>query len=63
MASRRTCRPQLGLEEIDKKDVTVADARTQSVPYVGPLEVRFQNRVGFAEQLVIGDEVLLGRDP
>lgn len=54
---------QLGLEDIDKKDVTVADARTQSVPNVGPVEVRFQNRVGFAGALVIGDEVLLGAIP
>ncbi len=54
---------QLGLEVIDKKNVTVADARTQSVPYVGPLEVRFQDRVGFAGALVLGDEVLLGAIP
>jgi clan AA aspartic protease len=54
---------RLGLEVIDKKNVTVADARTQSVPYVGPLEVRFENRVGFAGALVLGDEVLLGAIP
>jgi hypothetical protein len=33
------------------------------VPYVGPIELRFRNRVGFAGALVMGDEVLLGAIP
>jgi hypothetical protein len=33
------------------------------VPYVGPIEVRFKNRVGFAGALVMGDQVLLGAIP
>jgi hypothetical protein len=30
------------------------------VPYVGPVEIRFKNRVGFAGALVMGDQPLLG---
>ncbi len=51
---------QLKLEEIDKKEVTLADGSKKMVPYVGPLEVRFKNRVVFVGALVMGDEPLLG---
>ena len=54
---------QLKLEEIDKKEVTLADGSKKLVPYVGPLEIRYKNRVGFAGALVIGDQVLLGAIP
>jgi clan AA aspartic protease len=54
---------QLKLEEIDKKDVTLADGREKLVPYVGPIELRFKNRVGFSGALVMGDQVLLGAIP
>lgn len=54
---------QLKLDEIDKKEVTLADGQKRLVPYVGPIEVRFKNRVGFAGALVIGDQVLLGAIP
>ncbi len=54
---------QLELEESGSKEVTLADGRKQKVPYVGPVELRFGNRVGFAGALVIGDEVLLGAIP
>jgi clan AA aspartic protease len=54
---------QLELEEIAKKEVTLADARKELVPYVGPVELHFKNRVGFAGALVMGDEVLLGAIP
>lgn len=33
------------------------------MPYVGPIELRFQNRIGFAGALVMGDQVLLGAIP
>jgi clan AA aspartic protease len=56
-------RIQLGLEEQDKKEVTVADGTKRLVPYVGPLEIRFKNRVGYAGALVMGDQVLLGAIP
>jgi clan AA aspartic protease len=54
---------QLELEKIDKKEVTLADGSHQSVPYVGPIELRFENRIGFAGALVMGDQVLLGAIP
>lgn len=54
---------QLKLEEIDKKEATLADGRKQLVPYVGPIEVRFKNRVGFTGALVMGDQILLGSIP
>ena len=54
---------QLGLEEVMKKEVTLADGAKRLVPYVGPVELHFKNRVGFAGALVMGDEVLLGAIP
>lgn len=39
---------QLKLEEIDKKEVTLADGERKLVPYVGPVEIRFKNRIGFS---------------
>ena len=54
---------QLKLEAIDNKEVTVADGTKKLVPYVGPIELRFKNRVGFAGALVTGDQVLLGAIP
>ena len=33
------------------------------VPYVGPIQIRFQKRTCFAGALVIGDTVLLGAVP
>ena len=54
---------QLKLQEIDKKEVTLADGSKKMVPYVGPLEVRFKNRVGFVGALVMGDQPLWGAIP
>jgi len=56
-------RIQLRLEPIDSKEVTLADGTKRLVPYVGPIEVRFKNRVGFVGALVMGDQVLLGAIP
>jgi clan AA aspartic protease len=56
-------RIQLELEEIDEKEVTLADGTRKLVPYVGPIELRFKNRIGFAGALVMGDQVLLGAIP
>lgn len=56
-------RKQLQLEVIDSKEVTLADGSRSRVPYAGPIEVRFKNRVGFAGALVMGDQVLLGAIP
>ena len=54
---------QLQLDEVDHKEVTLADGSRQLVSYVGPLEIRFQNRIGFVSALVMGDRVLLGAIP
>jgi clan AA aspartic protease len=54
---------QLELEEIDKKEVTLADGSKKLVPYVGPVELQFKNRVGFAGAIVMGDQTLLGAIP
>lgn len=51
---------RLDLEQIEERVVTVADGRRLSVPYVGPILVRFGNRRAFAGALVLGDEVVMG---
>ena len=56
-------RLQLGLEELQQKEVTLADGSRKMLPYVGPIETRFKNRVGLGGALVIGDQVLLGAIP
>jgi len=56
-------RIQLKLKEIDKKQVILADGSKEVVPYVGPIQIRFKNRVGFVGALVMGDQVLLGAIP
>jgi len=54
---------QLELEEIDRKKATLADRSRKLVPSVGPIEIRYKNRVGFASALVMGDQTLLGAIP
>jgi len=54
---------QLKLEEIEKREVTTADARSHIVSYVGPIQVRFEGRNCFTGALVIGDSVLMGAVP
>ncbi len=56
-------RLQLNLEEVEKREVTVADGRRALVPYVGPVRVWFKNRSCFVGALVLGDDVLLGAVP
>ena len=56
-------RIQLELTETDKKEVTLADGSQQLVPYVGPIEIHFKKRIGYAGALVLGDQVLLGAIP
>ena len=51
---------QLQLEELEKREVTLADGSKQFLPYVGPIHLRFGNRSGFMVAMVLGDEVLLG---
>lgn len=54
---------QLELEELYKREVTTADGGRHLCPYVGPIEVKFENRGCFTGALVLGDEVLLGAVP
>lgn len=54
---------QLKLRELERRGVVLADGRRQSVPYMGPIEVRFANRCCFTGAMVLGDEVLLGAIP
>jgi clan AA aspartic protease len=54
---------QLQLETVDQKEVTLADGSQRLVPYVGPIKIQFENRIGFAGALVMGDQVLLGAIP
>jgi len=56
-------RLQLALEEQGKKEITLVDGSRTMVPYVGPIETRFQNRVAYVGAIVMGDEVLLGAIP
>lgn len=54
---------QLGLKEIQKREVKLADGNSNLVPYVGPIKVVFQDRLCFVGAMVLGDEVLLGAIP
>ena len=54
---------QLQLEELEKREVTLANGTRQLVPYVGPLQVQFANRRCYTGALVLGDETLLGAVP
>lgn len=54
---------QLKLDTEIMREVTVADGRRTSVPYVGPIRVTFENRLCYVGALVLGDEVLLGAVP
>lgn len=56
---------QLGLDVIDKRTAQLADGSLIDLDIVGPLEVRFANRMAMCNAMVLdGDtEVLLGAIP
>ena len=54
---------QLNLAELERREVVLADGRRRTVPYVGPVELRFKNRRCFTGAMVLGNEVLLGAIP
>jgi len=54
---------QLGLEVLEHREVMLADGTIHSVPYVGPIQIRFKNRTGFGGALVMGPQVLFGAIP
>ena len=43
--------------------MVLADGTRRSVPYVGPIELRLADRIGFTGALVMGDQALLGVVP
>ena len=56
-------RERLQLEPVAEREVALTDGTKKVVPYVGPVEIRFKNRVCFVGALVIGDKVLIGSIP
>lgn len=54
---------QLSLAELERREVILADGHRRTVPYVGPVEVRFKNRRCFTGAMVLGHEVWLGAIP
>lgn len=54
---------QLELDELYSREVTTADGNKHVCPYVGPIQLKFENRGCFTGALVLGDEVLLGAVP
>ena len=54
---------QLSLEELERREVIIADGSKKSVAYVGPLKITFENRNCYTGALVLGDETLLGAIP
>ena len=43
--------------------MTIADGTVKLCPYVGPIRIRFANRMCLTGALVLGDDVLLGAIP
>ena len=54
---------QLKLEELQKREVKLANGHITEVPYVGPIKVEFEDRICFVGAMVMGDTVLLGAIP
>jgi clan AA aspartic protease len=54
---------QLSLAELERRAMVQADGHRRTVPYVGPVEVRFLNRRCFPGAMVLGNELLLGGIP
>ena len=56
-------RIQLDLQELERREVTVANGKKEVVPYVGPVQITCLGRSCYAGALVLGDRVLLGAVP
>ena len=54
---------QLQLDELEKREVTIADGSKRLVPYMGPMIVSFANRQCYAGAMVLGNQALLGAIP
>ena len=56
-------RARLQLDVIGEKELLLADSSVRKLPYAGPIELRFKNRLAFTGAVVLGDEVLIGAIP
>ena len=56
-------RIQLDLEELEQREVTIANGQKEVVSYVGPIKITCLGRSCYAGALVLGDRVLLGAVP
>jgi clan AA aspartic protease len=56
-------RIQLDLQELERREVTIANGKKEVVPYVGPVKITCLGRSCYAGALVLGDRVLLGAVP
>ena len=54
---------QLQLEEMDTKEVTLADGSRKLAPYVGPIELRYRNRGRLCGRVGNGRRALAGCNP
>jgi clan AA aspartic protease len=54
---------QLKLQKHEDREVTLADGKKHVVPYMGPLQISFENRTSYSGALVFGNQVLLGAIP
>jgi clan AA aspartic protease len=53
----------LDVETMEQRSILLADGRRVDVPYVGPIQVRFEKRSCFVGAFMMGDEVVLGAVP
>ena len=54
---------QLDLDTFEEREVEIADGAVKRRPYVGPIQIRFENRQCLTGAMVLGNEVLLGSIP
>jgi clan AA aspartic protease len=65
LAINENVRTQLGLKKVDKRLAELANGETLELDVVGPLEVRFENRRGSFDAMILpgNSECLLGAIP
>lgn len=54
---------QLKVNELEKREVMLADGSVKSVSYVGPIQINFDNRSCYVGAMVMGEQALLGAIP
>jgi clan AA aspartic protease len=65
MAINETVKEQLGLKVRDRRKIELADGTVRELEVVGPIEVRFENRMSTVNAMVLpgNQEPLLGAIP